>query len=114
MSEKYRAFPMITRLVFAVCIALTTQALAITWEDWCADKFTSTEQYDLSISGQLADPDHDGRSNLLEYAFETDPKMPDSSPYYGYDQDSEGNLRFSFLHRMDHPGIIYVPQITGN
>ena len=32
------------------------------------------------MSGRSADPDHDGIVNILEYAFASDPNVPDESP----------------------------------
>jgi hypothetical protein len=41
---------------------------------WRLANFTTTELADPSISGDLADPDHDGLSNLMEYALGLLPK----------------------------------------
>ena len=43
---------------------------------WLQANFTTTELADPSISGDNADPDHDGIVNELEYAFGSDPKIP--------------------------------------
>jgi hypothetical protein len=48
------------------------------YDSWKALKFTTEEQADLEISGINADPDHDGLSNLAEYAHGLNPKGPDA------------------------------------
>ncbi|HWD20005.1 MAG TPA: fibronectin type III domain-containing protein [Verrucomicrobiae bacterium] len=47
------------------------------YEDWRAAHFTAAELADASISGDAADPDHDGIPNLVEYGFGLDPKAVD-------------------------------------
>ncbi len=44
------------------------------WQSWRNSKFTTAELADSSITGPAADPDHDGISNLLEYALALEPK----------------------------------------
>ena len=50
---------------------------------WRLASFTTAELADPSISGDLADPDHDGLSNLMEYALGLPPKAPTATnrPY---------------------------------
>jgi hypothetical protein len=47
--------------------------LTRTFTSWLQSYFTSDQLSDPSISGDAVDPDHDGLSNLLEYAFNSDP-----------------------------------------
>jgi hypothetical protein len=49
-----------------------------TFESWQLAEF-GAEAGDPLVAGELADPDRDGRSNLLEYAFATDPNQPDAA-----------------------------------
>ncbi|MFT6239302.1 MAG: subtilisin family serine protease [Akkermansiaceae bacterium] len=44
---------------------------------WVTEKFPVGSQGNPTIVGELADPDQDGRSNLLEYAFNGNPISPD-------------------------------------
>jgi hypothetical protein len=44
---------------------------------WRAAKFSPAQLFDLSISSDEADPDQDGFSNLIEYAFGLEPLTPD-------------------------------------
>jgi hypothetical protein len=50
---------------------------------WRLNSFTAAELADPSISGDLADPDHDGLSNLMDYALGLPPKGPTAAnrPY---------------------------------
>ncbi len=45
---------------------------------WKQTTFTAAEQANPAISGWTADPDQDGISNALEFAFGTDPKTPNA------------------------------------
>lgn len=45
---------------------------------WKAQNFTLAEQQDVNVSGPNADPDHDGRVNLLEYALHLLPRKPEA------------------------------------
>lgn len=47
--------------------------------DWVEQFFTPEERTDPEISGEGADPDHDGVSNLLEYALGGNPRQADPS-----------------------------------
>lgn len=47
---------------------------------WQATGFDTTELDDPAISGPDADPDHDGMSNLIEFAFGFDPKSGAAVP----------------------------------
>jgi hypothetical protein len=61
----------------------TTQQTNITIDSafvaWQGTNFTPVELADSTISGDLADPDGDGRTNLLEFALGSDPHLPDAA-----------------------------------
>ncbi|HEX2750476.1 MAG TPA: hypothetical protein VHM91_20895 [Verrucomicrobiales bacterium] len=50
------------------------------WQDWIAASFDSTTQNDPAITGPDADPDGDGKTNLVEYATGFPPANPDTVP----------------------------------
>lgn len=52
--------------------------LAGPYEEWKAAHFTPAELLNPTISGDFADPDGDGRVNLLEYALGSDPRIVDA------------------------------------
>lgn len=53
------------------------------YEQWrrADNRFTELERATRSIGGPLADPDGDGRPNLLEYTLAADPRVPDAAPF---------------------------------
>ncbi len=66
-------------MVLAVAIIVSASlAFAGTFSEWQFSIFTTEELADPATSGPVADPDEDGRANLLEYAFGLDPFLPDA------------------------------------
>jgi hypothetical protein len=66
--------PYYADLVFASAAAPTPRAA------WRLHRFSATQLADSAISAELADPDRDAMTNLLEYALGTDPLRPDPAP----------------------------------
>jgi len=54
-------------------------ACAMTFSDWQWDHFDDDAMAASQVSGEAADPDADGFSNLLEYAFGQDPHLADAA-----------------------------------
>lgn len=48
-----------------------------TYQTWRTMKFSAAQLADPNVSGDTADPDHDGLANFAEYAFGLDPFRPD-------------------------------------
>jgi hypothetical protein len=46
-------------------------------QNWKSSCFTAADMQDPLIAGDMADPDSDGRNNLMEYALNSDPTVPD-------------------------------------
>ena len=54
------------------------------WDAWRFTYFAADELTNAAISGDLADPDGDRLGNLLEYAWNFDPRSPDdASGFHG-------------------------------
>ena len=67
-----------TFLAISAGIFLSASAAhSLTFSEWQAAHFTTAELADPAISGPNADPDGDGRANLIEYAFGLDPLVAD-------------------------------------
>ncbi len=59
-----------------------------------------------------ADPDNDGRSNLLEYALGTDPNLPGTGPLVELGE-SEGKVTLTF-DRIADPALFYEVHASGD
>ncbi len=66
----------------------------LTLAEWRSIYFTAAERLDPAISGDLADPDVDGLTNLAEYKLGTNPKTPDAGLVTA--QVIAGHLAISF------------------
>ncbi len=64
----------------------------------------------------LADPDHDGANNLMEFGFATDPLNPNSRPAVGImlENNNLGRLRLNYTISSTAKNVIIMPQVTEN
>ncbi len=81
------------------------------YAQWLAKSFTTNEQNQAGISGPLADPDQDGRCNLLEFLVNTDPKRADASEMLRVwlsKDEIDGSLHrfFSLVRRKALRGVV--------
>ncbi len=83
------------------------------YQSYLATYFTSQQLEDPKIAGDMADPDHDGVSNLQEYAFGSDPtrasvsSLPAMSVQNGY-------LTISFTQRVAPTDVTYTVEVSGD
>ncbi len=61
-------------------------------------------------NGPLGDIDHDGRVNLLEYAFNTDPQARESDPVQS--TTNAGYLQLSFPRRIGALDLLYTVEVS--
>lgn len=82
-----------------------------TYELWAAANFTPVEQANSLISGPNADPDGDGRTNLMEYAQGTAPKAADtgSSPVIS---TAGGSFIFDFTRDNFPTDLVYHCEVS--
>ncbi len=85
---------------------------------WQAQQFTAAESANLAISGPTADPDRDGVTNLLEYAFGFKPKTANSAaqPLVGTVTINGVDYLTLAYRRLvpTSPDLTYTPQATGD
>ena len=67
-------------IVVAGYFAFAASTHALTLSEWKATRFSPAGLSDPALSGDSADPDGDGRKNLLEYALGGEPLVPDQAP----------------------------------
>lgn len=73
---------------------LTITASPSPYAIWKAEHF-GTNASDPTIAGDSADPDGDGIPNILEYAFGSDPNVPDPNPVVGTIVTNHFQLQFN-------------------
>jgi hypothetical protein len=91
------------------------------WDEWRLGKFSAAELLDPNISGELADPELDGLSNLLEYACGFDPKTVDATSGFSGAletvNDPGGPVKayvVRFHRRLPPNDVLYEVQITAD
>jgi M6 family metalloprotease-like protein len=87
------------------------------YQTWRSAKFSSTELNNLAVGGDLADPDHDGLVNLLEFAFNLPPKTAGliGSPFCSTQiVNNNSYLTLSFRRQLVAPELTYLPQTNGS
>ena len=83
------------------------------YQSYLATYFTAQQLADPTISGDLADPDHDGICNLLEYAFGSNPTQANVSnlPVVSI---QNGYLTISFVERVAPTDVTYTVEVSGD
>ncbi len=83
------------------------------YQSYLAMYFTPQQLADPTITGDTADPDHDGIGNLLEYAFGSNPTKSDVSrlPLVSV---QNGYLTISFIQRVAPADVTYTVEVSGD
>lgn len=83
------------------------------YDSWRFARFTLEQLDDPATSGPTADPDADGLSNLLEYAFNRAPLTSDATDAIPASSiDANGYLNLSFFQASDRPDLSYLVEWT--
>lgn len=87
---------------------LTVRTNALLWQ---TEHFSAGEIADPNVSGLLADPDHDGLANLLEYALGLDPRSAaaDGLPAVSV---TATDWVFQYTRPADRDDIYYIVQMS--
>ncbi len=102
------------RLIISALVISSGIAHGITYEDWRSVVFTPAETSTPSVSGRSADPDQDGRTNLMEFALGSNPKASDPSSGFTLSRDSGGHLTLQYTKWKTLSGTVVFPQITSD
>ncbi|MCW1921900.1 fibronectin type III domain-containing protein [Luteolibacter arcticus] len=100
-----------------VSYTFQTNPDAAIYEAWRAAEFTAPELANLLISGDNADPDHDGTANLLEFALGLLPKTSDPEGLPDGALMSIGPdrfLTFTYIRRPLTDGVTFTPQTSSD
>ncbi|MCX6879064.1 MAG: putative Ig domain-containing protein [Verrucomicrobia bacterium] len=109
---------------FTVCVTdqfgLTTSkdfTLRVTpsggYAAWKVARFTPAELADPAISGDSADPDHDGIPNLLECALALEPQSVNAGGLPTV-RNEGGHLTFIYRQNKDATDLTFTPQASAN
>ncbi len=109
-----RVFQRAFRIAVLPAVVWPGDARAITFTEWQESQFSPAEMASPAVSARSADPDNDGRTNLLEFALGTDPKMAESGLGFVVSRDSLGRLNLEYRKWKDLSGTVLFPQITSS
>lgn len=87
------------------------------YQTWKSQNFSPEDLLNPAISGDGADPDHDGLSNLMEFALGGDPNNsdPQLQPMSAVTELSGSkNLEFTYLRRTTESGLAYLPETSSD
>jgi hypothetical protein len=101
---------------------LTVQSSDSTLNNWRRQQFSSSDLTDpskeASIWGDTADPDNDGRNNLIEYALGLNPNSGADSGDGVFTEIIENNgnpfLGLIFNRRKNDPSVQYLPEVSAD
>jgi hypothetical protein len=86
---------------------LKVVALGTNYASWVASRFSASQRTDGVSATPGADPDGDGRSNLLEYAQGTDPNTPDTQAAFRASIES-GQFQIQYRRRKTASDLNFV------
>lgn len=79
-------------------------------DEWRKANFTVSELTETLISGDLADPDHDGLANLMESALGSWPKSPEMDPFSP--RITDGFLTLTFTRSKTASDLNLTPEVS--
>jgi unsaturated rhamnogalacturonyl hydrolase len=102
----------VTNLAGSATSGAATLNVLWTFAAYQEQYFTGTELADPTVSSPAADPDHDGVSNLEEYALGLDPRQPDATLAQPMVDTSSGYLTLTFIRRHDVGDLSYIVEVS--
>jgi hypothetical protein len=83
------------------------------WTDWLAEHFDASQRADASIAGPDADPDSDGKSNLVEYACGFAPNSHDPQPALNI-ASMAGSVSLTYQRHTDRDVEVILQHLTAS
>ncbi len=81
------------------------------YQQWITENFLPEDWNDPASTGEKADPDFDGRSNLDEFFSGTAPL--DSTAFYAPQANyADGQLQFTYRRNADATDVLAVPEVS--
>jgi hypothetical protein len=102
------------KLLTTLFLGVFGVARAVTFEEWQQTAFTPAELLAPTVSARSADPDQDGRNNLMEFALGSDPKASDPGVGFIVARDALGHLTLEYTKWKTLSGTVLFPQITSD
>lgn len=90
---------------------ITTVAEPITFLTWANSFFSLAEREDSAVSASGADPDHDGLSNLLEYALGTHPRLPNDNDLWALTENGQDWI-FTYSRPANRSDLDYAVEAS--
>ena len=84
---------------------VTIFAIGSGFEEWLNRFFDEAERADPSITGDTADPNHDGLNNLIKYAFGLNPTVSTDRPRVGIAAATEETLTVEYERGTDRTDL---------
>ena len=84
---------------------------------WSVQHFSLEELTIPALSGQAADPDHDGYGNFVEYAFNRDPKFPETDAPLAMSIETTNSLKYftlTYHRRLPPTDTSYVVSVSND
>jgi len=86
---------------------------------WTVDRFTLEELTDPTLSGEASDFDHDGLVNFVEYAFDRDPKVPETNSPMAVaieldPGDNQSHITLTYQRRVQPTDVLYAVYISND